>query len=112
MRKQHPVVVAKIEEMKHTIGYDDAAALVRLAKDHASVTAGKEIDATLAKEKQEAAALTKDSLARLGLSSEQARALVAKLADSPDLDTWLSRRVALHRAHGESPADDFHHVNE
>ncbi len=107
--RNHPFVAVKALHMG--LGYDDAEAIVRASKDPASVQAVREIDAARAVTRADAIALNKDMAARLGLSPEKVAALVATLAASPDLETWLLRRVNLTRAGGTPLADDSHPEN-
>ena len=108
--RDHPLVRKLSHE--RALGYDDAEALVRAAKDPASQQAVREIDAALAKARADALKLNRDMAARLRLTVEQVASLVAMLADDAKLETWLMRRVSLHRAHGTAPAHDEHPVNE
>jgi hypothetical protein len=110
--RNHPLVVQK--SLVLGIGYDDAEDLIRsqAARDPAAADAVKQIDASRAVEKAAAADLSKDMASRLGLSAEAVVSLVDRLADDPEAETWLLRRVNLTRADGKQPAHDVHPENQ
>lgn len=111
--RDHPLVRKKSHEKM--VGYDEAEALVRYEAsrgDQASAEAVKQIDAANVQAKADALALSKDMVSRLGLDLDGAAKLVAALAGDAELETWLARRVQLHKAHGKASAHDEHPCNE
>ncbi len=112
--RAHPHVNAV--SLRLGIGYEDALALCRSqANDPLAVAAVKEIQAADVAERERATAKNSDMMSRLADPQDgkiHVGKLIATLADDPELETWLLRRVNLTRAHGKAPADDEHPENE
>ncbi len=110
--RHHPVVKSK--SLHEQIGYDEAEDLIRgdaRRGDAAAKQACKEIDDAEAKMKADAIALNQKMAGKLGMTMDQATALVKHLHDNPDLENWLLRRVNLTRAHGRELTHEEHHFN-
>jgi hypothetical protein len=109
--RNHPHVNAVATRLG--IGYEDALALVRSqAADPVAVAAIKDIDAARAAQREQAKAKNTDMGKRLGLDLSGIAGLVETLADDPELETWLVRRVNLMRASGVAPTHEEHPENE
>ena len=104
--QMHPAVRDLAAKMQ--LDYADAEHVLRgqAKTDQAAAAAVKEIDAAAAAEKAAAVKANADGAAALGLSPDQARDLVNKLAADPKLQTWLASRVNWTIAHGRPLADD------